>query len=167
MDQNVQHSAFDPNAFLDAQQTEVNEKRPPLPVENPASPDGLYLAVIQEITTKTGTINKGDRAGQTWLQMAVPLKIDVPQQLQEALKLPPQVTITDGVFMDLTPQNTIDNSPGKNRQQRLYREALDMNKPGDVWSWRKAVGQIVKVKITHEMYNNEPQERIGGVYKRG
>ena len=28
-------SAFDPNVFLDAQQTEVNEKRPPIPTENP------------------------------------------------------------------------------------------------------------------------------------
>lgn len=160
-------SGFDPAAFLDAQVTEVNEKRPPLPVDNPASPDGCYMAVIGTPATQAGTIEKGDRAGQPWLSIAVPLKIDVPQQLQDAMKLPPQVTITDRVFVDLTPQGTIDNAPGRNRGQKRYRDALDLNKPGDVWSWRKVEGQVVKVKVTHEMYNNEPQERIGNVLRRG
>lgn len=160
-------SAFDPAQFLDAQQTEVNERRPPLPVENPAAGDGLYTAIIGEPKTDTGTIGKGDRQGQPWVSVLVPLQIEVPQQLQEALKLQPLLTLTDRVFLDLTPQNTIDNSPGRNRAQRAYREALDMNKPGDVWAWRKAQGQVIKVKITHEMYEGVPQERIGGIFKRG
>ena len=57
-------SSFDPNVFLHAQTTEVNEKRPPLPADNPAAEDALYLAVIGEIKTASGTIEKGDRAGQ-------------------------------------------------------------------------------------------------------
>lgn len=90
---------------------------------------------------------------------------DAPQ-LQEVMKVGPTLTITDRAFIDLTPQNTIDNSPGKNRRQRLYREALDLNKPGDVWSWRKAQGQVVKIKLEHEMYEGVPQERIAQVLKR-
>lgn len=159
-------SQFDPQSFLDAQQTEVNERRPPLPVENPASPDGLYTAVIGEPKTESGTIGKGDRTGQPWLSVMIPLQIEVPPQLQEVMKVGPTLTITDRAFIDLTPQNTIDNSPGKNRRQRLYREALDLNKPGDVWSWRKAQGQVVKIKLEHEMYEGVPQERIAQVLKR-
>ena len=160
-------SGFDPSLFLDAQQNEVNTKRPPLPVENPAAADGLYTAVIGTVTTDAGTIGKGDRAGQAWMSFVVPLKIDVPQQLQDALKLPPTVQLTDRVFADLTADGKgLDNAPGRNRGQRLYRDALDLNKPGDVWTWRKAEGGVVKVKVTHEMYNNEPVERVAGVFKR-
>lgn len=159
-------SGFDPKLFLSAQVTEVNEKRPPLPMENPYSPDGTYTSVMKEPTTDTGVIGKGDRTGEPWLSIAIPHHIEVPQQLQDALKLQPVVVITDRVFIDLTPQKTIDNAPGRNRRQRLYREALDLNKAGDVWSWMKVAGQAVKVKIDHEMYLNEPQDRIGMLLRR-
>lgn len=159
-------SAFDPQAFLDAQVTETNERRPPLPVENPASPDGLYTAVIGEPKTDSGTIEKGDRAGQPWVSVSLPLQIEVPQQLQDALKLGPTLTITDRAFLDLTPEGGLDNAPGRNRKQRMYREALNLNNPGDVWSWRKAVGGVVKVKLSHRMYEGNVQEEIASVLKR-
>lgn len=150
-----QATSFDPQQFLHAEQTEVNEKRPPLPLENPASPDTFYTAVIGEIKMESGTIEKGERAGQPWLAAVVPLKIEVPQQLQDSFKLPPQLQLTDRVFIDLTPNRTIDNAPGRNRRQREYRDALDLNKPGDVWAWAKAQGQVVKVKHAHKMYEGE------------
>lgn len=159
-------SGFSPDSFLDATSDQPNERRQPLPVENPASSDGLYVAVIGTIKTEAGTIEKGDNAGQPWLAMLIPLKIDVPAQLQESLKLPAQLTFTDRAFIDLTPQRTVDNAPGKNRRQRQYRDALDMNKSGDVWSWRKAEGQVVKVRIKHEMYEGQPNERIETILHR-
>jgi hypothetical protein len=161
-----QASAFDPKLFLDASVSETNERRPPLPAENPYSPDGTYTSIMSEPTADTGTIEKGDRKGEPWLSMAVQHRIEVPQQMQDAMKLQPVVVITDRVFIDLTPQKTIDNSPGRNRRQRLYREALDLNKPGDVWNWRKVAGQAVKIKVEHEMYNGEAQDRIGALLRR-
>jgi len=158
-------SAFDPNLFLDAQISEVNERRPPLPAENPASSDGCYIATIGEVTAKSGTIEKGDKTGQPWLAMSVPLKIDVPPQLRDTLKLPPAVTLTDMAFIDLTPQGAIDNSPGRNGKQKSYREACDLNKPGDVFSWRQLQGRMVKVKIKHDMYEGQIQERVGMLLK--
>lgn len=155
-------SAFDPNAFLHAQVTEVNEKRPPLPEENPADPTGTYLAVVGEVSMKTG-----EKDGRPWVSAIIPLKIDVPQQLQDSMKLPPQLTLTDRAFIDLTADGKgIDNSPGKNRAQKNYREALDLNKPGDVWSWAKASNQVLRVKIKHELYQDSIQERIAAVLKR-
>jgi len=155
-------SAFDPNVFLDAQQTEVNEKRPPLPTENPEDENGLYTAVIGEIKTDAGTIGKGDRVGQPWVSMLVPLRIQVPAAVQ-GLGLPPELTLTDRAFLDLTPQGGIDNAPGKNRQQRAYRDACDLNKPGEPFAWRMLTGRVVKVKITHELYQEAIQERVGAV----
>lgn len=155
-------SQFDPQAFLDAQQNEVNEKRPPLPTENPDSPDGLFMAVIGEISTATGTIGKGDKQGQPWISMIVPLRIQVPPAVQ-GIGLPPEITLTDRAFLDLTPQGTIDNSKGKNRQQRAYREATDLNRPGEPFAWRMLQGKVVKVKIAHELYQETIQERVSAV----
>ncbi len=162
-------SAFDPNLFLDATTTEVNIKRPPLPEANPASADGYYFAVIGEVKMESGSIGKGERIGQPWLSALVPLQIEVPQQVQDGMGIKLEkgtITLTDRAMIDLTPQNTIDNSVGRNRRQRQYREAVDMNKAGDVFSWRKLQGQVVKVKVEHELYLGDIQERIGSVMKR-
>lgn len=156
-------SAFDPAIFLDAQQTEVNEKRDPIAVENPDSEDGLYTALIGEIKTESGTISKGDRTGQPWASMIVPLKLQLGPQSQ-AKGLPPEFQLTDRVFLDLTPQGSIDNSKGKNRGQKAYRDATGLNAPGVPFAWRMLQGKIVKVRLTHEMYQDSIQERIAGVF---
>lgn len=161
-------TSFDPQAFLDAQQSEVNKKRPPLPTENPARPDGLYVAVLGEPKPSSGTIGKGERIGQPWLMMAVPHQIEVPQQVQDGLGLKLEkgtMQLIDNAMIDLTPQGLIDNSVGRNRRQRQYRDALDLNKPGDVFSWRKVTGQPVLIKIEHEIYQGETVDRIGAIFK--
>lgn len=151
-------SAFDPAVFLDATTTEVNEKRPPIPTENPEDPNGLYTALIGEIKTDSGTIGKGDNAGKPWVSMIIPLRIQVPASVQ-GLGLPPELTLTDRAFLDLTPQGGLDNSKGKNRRQKDYRDATGMNNPGEAFAWRMLQGKVVKVRVTHEMYNDSIQER--------
>src|SRR3990167_2231999 len=156
-------SAFDPAVFLDATTTDANEKRPPLPTENPADANGLYLAVIGEIKTATGIIGKGERIGQPWLQMVVPLRLQLPPQVQ-ALGLSAEFQLTDRPMLDLTPQGSIDNAKGKNNAQRLYREATGLNKPGETFAWRQMQGMQVKVKVQHELYNGNVVEKVGGVF---
>ncbi len=155
-------SVFDPSVFLNAEQTEVNEKRPPVPTENPDDPNGLYTAVIGEIKTDSGTIGKGDRTGQPWVSMVIPLRLQLPAAIQ-ALGLPAELQITDRAFLDLTAQGGIDNSKGKNRQQRAYREATGLNVAGTPFAWRMLTGKVVKVKVAHELYNEVIQERIAAV----
>lgn len=146
---------FDPAAFLDATTTEANERRQPLPVENPDHPNGLYIATIGELKPpKSGTIEKGERTGQPWVSMQIPLKIDVPAVLQESLKLPPQLTFTDGVFLDLTPNGTEDNAPGKNRRKRAYRDATGTNVAGEPFKWRDLQGRVVAVQISHRVLDD-------------
>lgn len=166
-------SGFDPQQFLDAQTTEVNTRRPPLPVMNPEDKDGAYHAVIKNVEMVTGTIGKGERVGQPWMQAIVQLDVQVPQSVQDAIGIKLEkgtITLTERPMIDLLmgPQGQImgiDNSTGKNRRQRQYREALDLNKPGDSWSWRKAIGQPIKVKVEHEVYLGEIQERVGSILR--
>lgn len=157
-------SAFDPQTFLDAQTTEVNTKRPPIPTENPEDSNGLYTALIGEIKTDAGTIGKGERIGQPWVSMLIPLKLQIPSSIQ-AQGIPQEITLTDRAFLDLTASGAIDNSPGKNRRQKDYREATDLNKPGEPFAWRMLSGRVVKVKVSHELYEGEIVERISQILK--
>jgi len=155
-------SVFDPSVFLDAQINEANEKRPPLPTENPDDASGLYLAVICEIKTDSGTVSKGDNAGKPWISMLIPLRIQVPPAVQ-GLGIPPYLTLTDRAFLDLNAHGGLDNTKGKNRRQKDYRDATGTNVAGVPWSWRQLQGKTVKVKINHELYNDAIQERVGAV----
>ena len=155
-------SQFDPSVFLDAQVNEVNEKRPPIPTENPDHENGLYLAVIGEITTSSGTISKGDNAGKPWVSMVIPLRLQIPPSVQ-GLGIPPELTLSDRAFLDLTAQGALDNSKGKNRRQKDYREATGTNVAGVPWAWRQLQGKTVRVKVQHELYNDVIQERVGAI----
>jgi len=154
------NSVFDPQTFLDAQVDEANEKRPPLPTENPEDTNGHYMAVIGEIKTDSGTIGKGDKIGQPWISMLIPLRLQIPASVQ-GLGIPPELTLTDRAFLDLTASGSLDNSKGKNRRQKEYRDATGTNVAGVPWSWRQLQGKMVKVKVVHELYNEQIQERVG------
>ena len=162
MSDEQQGSVFDPNVFLDAQVDEINEKRATIPVDNPDAEDGLYTAVIGEIKTDSGIIGKGDRIGETWISMIIPLKLQLGPKVQ-ALELPAEFQLTDRAFLDLTPQNSLDNSKGKNRQQRMYREATGLNVPGEPFAWRMLQGRVVKVKLAHELYEGSIVEKISQI----
>ena len=147
-------SQFDPNLFLDATLDEPTEKRPPLPI-------GDYTAVVGEVTARAWT-GKADptKSGIAW---DVPLTIEVPADLQASMGLPPNITLKDSVMLDLTPSGLIDNGVGKNRRLRIYREALDLNKPGDKFSARMMQGRILTVKVSHDLWEGQPVERVAGV----
>lgn len=151
----MDHSSFNPETFLDATMTEPTEKRPPLPV-------GDYTAVVGAITARAWQ-GKADptKSGIAW---DIPLTLEVPAEIQAELKMDQStLPLKDSIMLDLTENGTIDNSPGKNRRLRAYREATDMNKPGDVFSARKMEGKVLKVKITHDLWEGQPIERVSGV----
>ena len=77
----------------------------------------------------------------------------------QGLGIPAEMTLTDRAFLDLTPQGGIDNSKGKNRAQRAYRDATGTNKAGEPFAWRMLQGKVVKVRVAHEVYNGNIQER--------
>jgi hypothetical protein len=149
---------FDPTAFLDVELSAPLVRRPPLPV-------GDYTAVVGEVRAETWTGRPGGKSeGKSGMKYVVPLAIEVPSAVVTQLGLTnPTLTLTDSIMLDLNEGGTIDTGPGKNSGLRRYRDALDMNKPGDAFSARKMQGRPIKVKIGHEVYNGEAVERIEGV----
>jgi len=158
-------SAFNPELFLSATVDTPTERRAPLPVENPESPDKCYLAVIKDVKPRTWEGKTEKSAGKSGIAMDVELTITVLSTLQTSLGLPPELTLRDSIMLDLTPTGLIDNAKGRNGRMRLYRDAVNMNNPGDSFSFLKMLGRPVKVKIEHEVYNDNPQERVKTVLR--
>ncbi len=148
---------FDPMQFVDMEISAPTEKRPPLPV-------GDYTAQIGEVTCVPWQSQKD--SSKSGLRYVVPLDIQVPPSVKESLGLSTDtIKLTDSIMLDMNDAGQLDLSPGRNSGLRRYREALNMNKPGDVFSARKMQGQLILVKVTHEIWNEQIQERVGGVAK--
>jgi len=149
-------SAFDPQAFLDAQITEAFVKRPPIPA-------GEYVATIGEISVRTWS--KNEKSG---IAFDIPVALEIPSEVQQELGIDFKdgiLTMKDSVFVNLNEAGMIDTGIGKNRGLRNYREATGTNTPGEPFSPRMFTGKVITVKIKHEIYEGEPVERIGGVAK--
>ena len=149
-------SQFDPSAFLDATITEPSTKRNPLP----AGMD--FIGIIGEVKARTWQ-GKTDPT-KSGIVMDVPVEIDLTAYPDVQIGTP-KLTLTDGIMLDLTESGGIDNSPGKNGKLRRYREALNMNKPGDAFSFRAMQGRTIKVKISHRTHEGEIFDQIDSVAK--
>lgn len=145
---------FDPAQFVDMETEEAAVRRPPLPV-------GDYLGMIGDVTCVPWS---SQEKGTSGLRYVVPVKLQVPPAVKEELGLNTDtITLTDSIMLDQTEAGALDFSPGKNGYLRKYREALGQNTPGEKWSARRMSGQPIMVKLTHELYKGEVQERISGV----
>ncbi len=68
-------------------------------------------------------------------------------------------------MLDLNESGSIDWGKGRNGALRRWREALDMNKPGEAFSIRQMVGRPILVKIKHRSYQGELYEEVDSVSK--
>lgn len=152
-------SQFDAATFLDATIAEPSVKRPPLT----AGAD--FVGIIGEPKSRNWQ-GKVDPS-KSGVAIDIPVEIDLTSRPEEpaAKGGVTKVTLSDSIMLDLTPQGAIDNAPGKNGKLRRYREALDMNKPGDQFSFRAMQGRMIRVKIKHDPYEGEIYDKIDNVAK--
>jgi len=144
---------FDPTQFLDITVDSPFQERIPLPV-------GEYTAMIGQIGARSWQSKDGTKSGVAW---DIPLVMDVPPEVQQECQCGPTVKITDSAMLDINESgNGFDFGPGKNRVLKQYREATDMNKPGDKFSARVLQGKVIKVRITHDLWEGVVREKIGG-----
>lgn len=151
-------SMFDPTQFLDASTDQPSTRRPPLPAGR------VLVGVIGEIKMSEWT--KKDDPSKNGVKADVPIEFDLtayPDLIAQQGGSVTKVILSDSIMLDLTPDKKIDWSPGKNNKIRRYREALDMNKPGDVWSFRAMIGRPIAAKIGHRTWQNELFDQIEDV----
>lgn len=155
---------FDPTAYLEMSIDTPMEKRPPAPagVYFPAEITGLSVAQWRskdKVDESTGNLKEG-------IRFDITLKVQFPADAKQQYGLTySDLTITDGVMIDRNASGGIDTTPGKNNGLRKYREACDLNRPGEVFKPLQLVGRSVMVKFRHEEYQGNLQEKISDVIR--
>lgn len=153
---------FDPQAFLEMPVDTPFEKRPPLPARD-------YTGTIKELSARQWTSKdktNADGSPKSGIAYDLQIEVSIPGDVKESLGLKMDtLTLRDSIMLDLNDQGGLDSTPGRNNGLRAYREALGMNKVGEVFRARDMVGRLLTVRLKHEEYQGNIQERVGGVAK--
>lgn len=146
-------SNFDPSLFLDATLSEPSTRRPPIPA-------GLDLVgIIADVKMRPWQGRKDPTQSGLAADVTVEFDLSAYPDVQKVVNVP-KVTISDSLMLNLTDAGLIDNSPGKNGKLRRYREALNMNKPDDSFSFRQMIGRQIKARISHREHEGDLYDQI-------
>lgn len=132
-------SNFDPDVFLSIQVDKALDTRV-TPV-----PEGVYPGVIDEVKPKIIT---GKETGIEYLLFEIFWLIDDPK-VKEATGRD-RVRSRQSVFIDRTPQGSLDISKGKNVQLGKLREAVHQNVSGQPWAPSMLIGAAARISVKHE-----------------
>lgn len=144
----METSAFDPSVFMDATTTEALVRRPPLPIASE------WVGQITDLQTRAWESKKVDAKVKSGISFDVTIELTAAanpslKDITGAEKL----TLNDTIMLDMTPDGRgIDYAVGKNAALRRYREALDLNRPGEPFNPRMMMGRPIRVKIGHREY---------------
>lgn len=144
---------FNPDQFLDMQVTDSNDtKTTPVPV-------GEYTAVAEDVKCRQWTSKKDP--SNSGLALDIQWSIDDPA-VKELLGRD-KVTVKQGVMLELTESGGLDMGKGKNVSLGRLREALDLNKPGEPFSFSMVAGRVAKVSISHRVEGENIYAEVKGV----
>lgn len=135
-------STFSPENFLDFTTDEANStERIPCPV-------GEFPAQIEAVAYKSGTKAQPDGNIKSWALFEVQWSIqdaDVLAQLDKD-----KVVVKQAVSLDFTDSGGLDMGKGKNVGLGRLRAATGLNQPGKAFAPSMLVGQMAKVRVSHE-----------------
>jgi hypothetical protein len=115
-------SAFDPDSFLNQAEAGANS------TSFEPIPDGEYVAMIG--SDEKAVTPRQTNSGRLILDVTWEIDdMNLKTQLQRD-----KLTVRQSIFIDTTPQGTIDRGKGKNVQLGRVRDALGQNDPMKPWS---------------------------------
>lgn len=145
-------SAFDPQTFAQRTFTETNS------TESTPIPVGEWPFTIIKSTIDQWKSKDGSKAGLKcilMLETADGAVAGVTGRAKNALR--------HEIMLDLTEEGNLDFGKGMNVKLGLAREACGLNKKGAPFSFDMFVGHTVKASVRHEIYEDKPQARCGGI----
>jgi hypothetical protein len=141
--------SFDPQSFLDSSINSANDTKV-IPV-----PAGEFTGIVDKVAARQWTSKDGTMSGVT---LDVTWLIDDEAVKQELGR--PTVTCRQGIMLDMTPGGGLDMGKGKNVGLGRLREALNLNKPGQPFSFSMLPGQAGKVTVSHRVDGEDTYAEI-------
>jgi hypothetical protein len=142
--------AFDANSFLD---TEISG---PTSTERILIEPGVYTAFITDLKASNGFSEKNQ---QPWARLDVVFELDDEHQKERTGRA--RLLLTYGIMLDLDENGDLAQGRGKNVKLGKFRKAVGKN-DGPL-NPRELMHLYAKVQVSHEIYQNEPQEKISAV----
>lgn len=162
-------SNFDPSLFLDATVEQASTARPLLPAGRDV------ICTLGEPKMTAWSNKEKTSAGlkalvpHEFIVAQLPADIQAMFAAKDGMPAIEKFIIMGDIMLDTIDNGQgipiLDMAPGKNGRLRQYREATGLNEPGRPFSVRMLQGHSVRVKITHEPYNNVNYDKIGAVAK--
>jgi len=148
--------SFDPNTFLNATFDETNDTKV-IPV-----PAGEYLALAEKVDVKSWSSKDGSSSG-----IKLEIVWDILDDNVKALLGRDTVKCNQQQMLDLTDTGALDFGKGKNVGLGRIREALDMNTPGQPFSFGMIQGRMAKVVVSHRVAGEDIYAEIKKIAKAG
>lgn len=139
-------TSFDPNQFLDMQITDSNDT-----VLRPV-PAGEYVAIATSVECRPWQ-GKND---PTQAGIALDIKWEIDDQDLTA-ELGRKPTVKQGIMLDTTESGGLDMGKGRNVGLGRLRAAVDLNKPGQPFSFSMVTGRAAKVLVSHRPDKSNPE----------
>lgn len=134
---------FSPETFMNAVFTEANA------TTLQPCPAGEFPATVSEIKAASGTISKGERAGEPWARLDVTWEIQDPSVADQLGRK--SVKVRQGVMLDLTAEGGLDMSKDRNVNLGRLRDAVGLNQPGQPFSPNMLIGRGGRVSVQHRI----------------
>lgn len=135
--------------FIDATFSEANSTTfEPIPV-------GEYQATIEEIKFSNGVSQK---TGEPWHRLEVTWSVE-DETLKESLGRK-KLTSRQSILLEMLESGGLAAGKGQNIGFGRLREAVDLNRPGEVFSPRMLIGRRALIKIGHEEYQGVTRDKV-------
>lgn len=147
-------SAFDPATFMNAEHDQaMDTKIMPCPA-------GEYLAIADKVDIKPWAKRDGSASG-----LKVTILWDIQDDNVKELVERDKVLVPQDQLLDLTDDGNLDFGKGKNVGLGRIREALELNTPGEPFSFSMIQGRMGKVKVAHRVDGEDIYHEVRGVAK--
>lgn len=143
---------FDTESFLNSSVSDANDTKV-IPV-----PIGEYPAIINKIAARTWQSKDGSQSGVTldvfWSIEDAQVKAELDRQ---------EVICKQGIMLDTLPDGKLDIGKGKNIGLGRLREAVNLNVPGQTFSFQQLPGQSAKVTVKHRIDGEDTYAEVKAV----
>lgn len=151
--------------MFDAKQFMNSTVSAPMATEREQVPEGQYRFMVDAgegaIEFRSGTIGKGERAGEPWVSASIRclcLDENIKAQLGRD-----KVLVYKSIFLDLDAQGGLDTGKGKNVELGQLREAVNQNGSGP-WNFSMLEGAGPFIgEVKHRMNDDKAYPEIRAV----
>ncbi len=146
-------SQFDVSSFMSQAVTDANDTKV-IPV-----PAGEHVSLADKVEIKEWA-SKTD-SSKAGLKLVIQWAVD-NAEVKELLGRD-KVTVRQDIMLDLTDAGTLDMGRGRNVQLGKLREALNLNLPGQPFSFDMIQGRVAKILVAHRIDGDTIYADVKGV----